>query len=94
MVNRQRGEVILEVRGEHHVLCLTLGALAEIETLTGAGDMTEIGPKLAGLDANGMLALLSILLRAGGNTVDARQLAITPANAAKAIAQAFEAAAQ
>jgi len=94
MVNRQRGEVLLEAGGEQYVLCLTLGALAEIETLTGVSDLSEIGPKLAGLNAGGMLDLLSILLRAGGNTVDARQLSITPARAARAIAQAFEAAAQ
>ncbi|GGG99938.1 MAG TPA: hypothetical protein DF715_02695 [Oceanicaulis sp.] len=94
MVNPQRGETLLEAGGKRHVLCLTLGALAEIEALTGAGDMSEIGPKLATLNASGMLDLLSILLRAGGNPVDARTLSITPAEAARAIARTFEAAAR
>ncbi|MGY6660766.1 MAG: GTA-gp10 family protein [Glycocaulis sp.] len=94
MANPQRGEVVLEAGGERHVLCLTLGALAEIEALTGASDMSEIGPKLASLSASGMLDLLSILLRAGGSGADARALSITPAEAARAIARTFEAAAQ
>lgn len=94
MANPQRGEVVLEAGGERYVLCLTLGALAEIEALTGAADLSEIGPKLASLNANGMLDLLSILLRAGGNPIDARTLAITPAEAARAIARTFEAAAR
>jgi hypothetical protein len=94
MANPQRGEVVLETGGTRYTLCLTLGALAEIEALTGAGDMAGIGPRLASLSAGGMLDLLSILLRAGGNVVDARTLAITPAEAARAIAKAFESAAQ
>lgn len=94
MANPQRGEVGLEAGGERFTLCLTLGALAEIEALTGAANMSEIGPKLASLNAGGMLDLLSILLRAGGNRTDARQLALTPAEAAHAIARTFEAAAQ
>lgn len=94
MANPQRGEVVLEAGGTRYTLCLTLGALAEIEALTGAGDMAGIGPRLASLSAGGMLDLLSILLRAGGNVVDARTLAITPAEAAHAIAKTFESAAQ
>jgi hypothetical protein len=94
MVNPQRGETVLEAGGERYTLCLTLGALAEIEALTGAQDLAGIGPKLATLNANGMLDLLSILLRAGGNRIDARTLAITPAEAARAIARTFEAAAR
>lgn len=94
MANPQRGEMVLEAGGERFTLCLTLGALAEIEALTGAKDLSDIGPKLASLNASGMLDLLSILLRAGGSAVDARQLAITPAEAACAIAKTFESAAR
>ena len=36
MVNPQRGETLLEAGGKRHVLCLTLGALAEIEALMAA----------------------------------------------------------
>ncbi len=33
MINRARGEVGVEISGRLHRLCLTLGALAEIESL-------------------------------------------------------------
>lgn len=92
MASAQRGEVVLEAGGTRHVLCLTLGALAEIEALTGAEGLADIGPRLGQLNAAGMLALLGILLKAGGSTADPTTLDLTPAEAARAIARTFEAA--
>ena len=42
MVNPYRGEVALEVDGQEHVLRLTLGVLAELETDLGAGSLLAL----------------------------------------------------
>lgn len=42
MANRARGEARLEIEGRERVLCLTLGALAEIETALGCGSMQDL----------------------------------------------------
>lgn len=40
MTNRRRGEVAVELGGKRYTLCLTLGALAELEEAFGAGDLS------------------------------------------------------
>ena len=66
MVNPVRGEQVLEIAGQRHVLCLTLGALAEIEA---------IGSEAGRLDARKLWRVLGALLRGGGNPVEAEVLA-------------------
>ncbi|TXM55641.1 GTA-gp10 family protein, partial [Methylobacterium sp. WL120] len=39
MANRRRGEVPLDLGGTRYTLCLTLGALAELEDALQAGDL-------------------------------------------------------
>ena len=38
MANRHRGEIEAELGGQRYTLCLTLGALAEIEHAYGGAD--------------------------------------------------------
>lgn len=45
MVNRHRGEIEAELGGEKHTLCLTLGALAEIEHAYGGEDLIAIAER-------------------------------------------------
>jgi len=86
MANPARGEVSLVIDGKAQTLCLTLGALAEIEALCSDG---------ARLDANRLIAVLAILLRAGGSALgeaDLRASRLDLSAAADAVAAAFEAA--
>lgn len=45
MVNRHRGEVEAVLDGEARTLCLTLGALAELEHAFGAEDMLALASR-------------------------------------------------
>ena len=42
MANPHRGEISALFEGEERVLCLTLGALAELEARLGAGDLVGL----------------------------------------------------
>lgn len=62
-VNRARGEVAFTLDGRELRLCLTLGALAEIEALPAAPVTTEY-----------LITLVEILLRAGGHPLTRDEL--------------------
>lgn len=68
MANLRRGEIEARIAGSRHVLCLTLGALAELETAFGVADLQALGERLAQgrLSANDVVKLLGAGLRGGG----------------------------
>jgi len=72
MVNRHRGEIEATLDGKTWTLCLTLGALAELETSFAVEDLTELTTRFSTgrLSANDMLRLISAGLRGAGPTVD------------------------
>jgi hypothetical protein len=45
MANAKRGEIDAEFDGQRYTLCLTLGALAELESAFGAGDLIELAER-------------------------------------------------
>jgi Phage tail tube protein, GTA-gp10 len=45
MANRHRGEIEAELGGQNYTLCLTLGALAEIEHAYGGEDLIAIAER-------------------------------------------------
>ncbi|OHV75647.1 gene transfer agent family protein [Rhizobium sp. LCM 4573] len=67
--NRRRGEVEAVIDGEHRILCLTLGALAELETAFAAGDLNGLAERFASgrLKAADMIRVIGAGLRGGGN---------------------------
>ena len=70
-VNRRRGEVAATLDGRSFRLCLTLGALAELEDAFAADDLGELvgrfsHGKLSALD---MIRIIGAGLRGGGHTV-------------------------
>ncbi len=67
--NRRRGEVEAMIDGERRILCLTLGALAELETAFGAADLTMLADRFSSgrLKAADMIRILGAGLRGGGN---------------------------
>jgi len=91
-VNQIRGETVLLMDGKPQVLCLTLGALAEIETALGMSDLSDLSVRLEKISANDVVLLLAALLKGGGNAMSIAQIQAArtdPAEVAKAIAKAF-----
>lgn len=89
-MNRARGEVVVVVAGVERKACLTLGALAEIETAFGCTSMAELQVRLKRLSASELMTVLQALLRGGGEEHDVRD--VSPGIAASAVAEAFHAA--
>jgi len=91
-VNAHRGEVGLVVDGQTRTLCLTLGALAEIESYFGAGHLAELDRCLAHPGTRDLIAILGALLRGGGNDMSDEAVAasvIDLPEATAAISRAF-----
>ncbi len=67
--NRRRGEVEAVIDGERRILCLTLGALAELETAFAAGDLNGLAERFSSgrLKAADMIRVIGAGLRGGGN---------------------------
>lgn len=94
--NGLRGEATAVLAGAERRLCLTLGALAEIETGLGTAGMAGLVERMKGLSARDLMVVLAALLRGGGEGVLADGLAgaaVDPREAAEAVAKAFAAAA-
>ena len=80
MANRRRGEVPLDLGGQRYTLCLTLGALAELEDALRAGDLVGLAERLAAgrPRAGDLLALLGAALRGGGHSLDDAEIRRLP----------------
>jgi len=90
--NRARGEVLLSVGGREVRLCLTLGALAELEAAFDVVSLAELAERLAQLTAADLIIVLATLVKGGGEALSAAELAgadIDPKAAAAAVADAF-----
>lgn len=72
MVNRIRGEVEAIFDGRPHTLCLTLGALAELEGALGEPDLATLVARFeAGrLSASDAVRIIGAGLRGGGHAID------------------------
>lgn len=86
-VNRARGEALLEIGGEPRRLCVTLGALAELEAAFDVGALAELGERLAHLTASDLITVLAAL--SGISTTELAAARIDPRDAATAVAEAF-----
>jgi hypothetical protein len=89
-----RGEAVAVLAGTGRRLCLTLGALAEIETALGLSGVEALAERMRALSANDLMVVLAALLRGGGEGVFAGELdraAVTPREAADAVAAGFAA---
>jgi hypothetical protein len=89
MANGVRGEIAAELDGQRWTLCLTLGALAELETAFEADDLAGLAERLAAgrLSARDAIALIGAGLRGGGADVcDAEVAAMASAGGVPAYA--------
>jgi hypothetical protein len=96
-MNGVRGEARVRLAGQERTLCLTLGALAEIETALGVAGLGGLAERMRTLSAGDLTAVLAALLRGGGELALAEGLAaaaVDPREAAEAVAKAFRAAAE
>lgn len=71
MANKERGEVALKVGNRTFVLCLTLGALAKIETQFGIESLADLGTALEKPSASKLLGLIHALILGGAEADDA-----------------------
>lgn len=93
--NGARGEVVATLAGAERRLCLTLGALAEMETVLDCDGLTGLADRMRALSARDLTVVLAALLRGGGERNLANALgaaAVDPREAAEAVAKAFAAA--
>lgn len=77
MANRHRGEIDAEFDGKTFTLCLTLGALAELEASFGDQDMLAVAKRFESgrLGARDAIKVLGAGLRGGGHEVSDAQVA-------------------
>jgi hypothetical protein len=69
--NRRRGEIAATIDGRDCVLCLTLGALAELETAFGVDDLGALAERFGSgrLSARDLMHIIAAGLRGGGAAV-------------------------
>lgn len=92
MINQARGEVPLCIEGCDYTLCLTLGALAEIESGLGPERFRQIDTRLIHPKIADIAVILCALLRGGGHDLSLGELQNKQVDlkvAVKAIERAF-----
>jgi hypothetical protein len=80
MANRRRGEVALQLGDTRYTLCLTLGALAELEDAFGVQDLMALIERFGTgrLSSRDLLTLLAVALRGGGHEMSDAEVASLP----------------
>ncbi|MBJ6126194.1 gene transfer agent family protein [Microvirga splendida] len=80
MANRRRGEVALQLGDTRYTLCLTLGALAELEDAFGVQDLNALTERFGAgrVSSRDLLTLLGVALRGGGQTLNDAEVANLP----------------
>jgi Phage tail tube protein, GTA-gp10 len=71
MANRHRGEIEARFDGRVHILCLTLGALAELEDAFEGVDMVSLAQRFATgrIFARDAVRIIGAGLRGGGHVI-------------------------
>ena len=71
MPNKYRGEIEAEIGGNRRTLVLTLGALAELESAFGAGDLVALAERFGSgrLSARDLVRIIGAGLRGAGDSV-------------------------
>jgi hypothetical protein len=77
MGNRIRGEVEAELGGRRYTLCLTLGALAELESAFGEENLLALAQRFeqGRMRARDAIRIIGAGLRGGGNPVSDEEVA-------------------
>jgi len=77
MANRHRGEIAAELDGRERTLCLTLGALAELEASFEADDLVALASRFetGRLSARDIIRIIGCGLRGAGEEVSDDEVA-------------------
>ena len=77
MANLHRGEIDVVLDGQPLRLCLTLGALAELEAAFGADDLMQLAERFGSgkLSARDLLRIIAAGLRGAGTAVSDDEVA-------------------
>jgi hypothetical protein len=77
MANRYRGEIEAEIGGARRTLVLTLGALAELESVFGAEDIVALAERFAAgrMSARDLVRIIAAGLRGAGESVTDAEVA-------------------
>jgi len=69
--NRRRGEIVATLDGRPYLLCLTLGALAELESAFAADDLGALVARFSTgkLSASDLVRIIGAGLRGAGNDI-------------------------
>jgi hypothetical protein len=72
MANLHRGEIDAVLNGRRWTLCLTLGALAELESHFGVSDLASLAERLSTgtFSARDIMAIIEAGLKGGGHVLD------------------------
>ncbi|MBO6918239.1 MAG: gene transfer agent family protein [Rhizobiaceae bacterium] len=67
--NRRRGEVLINIDNSPRIMCLTLGALAELEEAFNVDNLSELGTCFSNgkFGADDLVHIIGAGLRGGGN---------------------------
>lgn len=78
IVNKHRGEVRAEIDGKTFILCLTLGALAELEAVFEVDDLSALAERFSSgkLSSKDLMSIIGAGLRGGGHLVEDNELAL------------------
>lgn len=90
MANRHRGEIEAELGGKRRTLCLTLGALAELESAFGAEDLAALAERFSRgrISARDAIRVIGAGLRGAGEKITDEDVAgLVSANAAAGYVQ-------
>jgi hypothetical protein len=90
MANRHRGEIEAELGGKRRTLCLTLGALAELETAFGAEDLAALAERFGSgrISSRDAIRVIGAGLRGAGEKISDEEVAsLASANAAAGYVQ-------
>jgi hypothetical protein len=77
MANARRGEIEARLDGKTYCLCLTLGALVELESAFGASDLVSLAERFEQrrLSARDLLRIIACGLRGGGHAASDEEVA-------------------
>ena len=80
MANRRRGEIAAIIAGRSYTLCLTLGALAELETAFAVDDLTALGARFGSgqISAEDLIRLVGAGVRGGGQRITDEEIRAWP----------------
>jgi hypothetical protein len=90
MTNRHRGEIQAELGGKRRTLCLTLGALAELESAFGVDDLAALAERFGSgrISARDAIRVIGAGLRGAGEKIpDEEVAALASSNAAAGYVQ-------